>query len=416
MASQQLTEERPPPKDTGPPSRHPGPGPRHTPPPPGDTAPAPASASASVPRHIAPAPADAVPGDAVPGGSGPGDEGPGDGGLVPPWFTQTVFATLPRSDQRRCATAYLRALLTSPGRKTVRAMTNSTTDLQALQQFVNASPWDWQPPRQALGRLAAQRMNLRATVVELALVPKYGEQIVGVHRRPTPTGGSVNCQVALGTFLTERGRSLPVDWRLYLNRAWGEDEAHRRRARVPDTVRRRPLEDLALELLDHAPRPRPGRTRPVILDLRGNADTRRAAAGLLERGTDFLLSLGPGERSRANVLKPPARGPLVTLASPARLDLPGHGPGRFRLLAQWSPARDRPRQVWLTNLLDGSANDFLALLRLRNTAGEALTAISEDYGMADFTGRSFPGWNHHMTLVSAAYALDTLQLAEEDPP
>ncbi|MCX4987074.1 transposase [Streptomyces sp. NBC_00572] len=349
-------------------------------------------------------------------GQGHADTRHGDSDPVPAWFASAVFGNLPRSDQRRCATAYLRALLTSPGRKTVRAMANSTTDLQALQQFVNASPWDWRPARRALGRLAAERMNLRATVLDLALVPKYGEQIVGVHRRPTPTGGSVNCQVSLGMFLTERGRSLPVDWRLYLNRAWGEDKAHRQRARVPDGVRRRPLEELALELLDEAPEPRRGRTPPVILDLRGTGDTCRAAAGLLDRGADFLLSLGEAERRRANLLKPPVRGPLVTLASPARLALPGYGAGRFRLLTEWSPARDRPRQVWLTNILDGASNDFLALLRLRNTSGGALTAISEDYGMADFTGRSFPGWNHHMTLVSAAYAVDTLELGEEDVP
>ncbi|MFE3074343.1 transposase [Streptomyces sp. NPDC059247] len=335
---------------------------------------------------------------------------------VPAWFVDTVFASLPRSDQRRCATAYLRALLTSPGRKTVRAMTNCAADLQAFQQFVNHSPWHWQPSRRALGRLAAQRMNLRATVLELALVPKYGEQIVGVHRRPTPTGGSVNCQVSLGLFLTERGRSLPVDWRLYLNRAWGEDAEHRRRGRVPDEVRRHPVEELAFQLLDEAPQTPRGGTRPVILDLRGAGDTCRTAAGLLDRGADFLLSLGETERLRAHVLKPPVRAPLVTLASPARLDLRGYGTGRFRLLAEWSPARDRPRRVWLTNMLDGASSDFLALLRLRATTAEALTAVTDDYGMADFTGRSFPGWNHHMTLVSAAYAVDTLELGEDELP
>ncbi|MEU7296384.1 transposase [Streptomyces exfoliatus] len=343
------------------------------------------------------------------------DTGQGDAEPVPAWFVNTVFGNLPRSDQRRCAKSYLRALLTSPGRKTVRAMAGSTTDLQALQQFVNQSPWDWRPARRALTRLAAEWMNPRATVLELALVPKYGEQIVGVHRRPTPTGGSVNCQVALGMFLTEQDRSLPVDWQLYLNRAWGEDEQHRRRARIPADVRRRPLEDLALDLLDRAPEPRRGRTPPVILDLRGTGDTARAAAGLMERGTGFLLSLGAEEQRRANVLKPPVRGPLVTLASPARLDLRGAaGAGRFRLLAEWSPARDRPRKVWLTNLLDGASNDLLALLRLKGTSGAALKAVDEDYGMGDFTGRSYPGWHHHMTLVSAAYAVDTLELCEQD--
>jgi len=27
----------------------------------------------------------------------------------------------------------------------------------------------------------------------------------------------------------------------------------------------------------------------------------------------------------------------------------------------------------------------------------------QDFGLLDFEGRSFPGWYHHMALVSAAY-------------
>ncbi|GGY82941.1 hypothetical protein GCM10010363_74470 [Streptomyces omiyaensis] len=397
--AQQLTRERP---AAGTPTPAPAPVPALTPTAvtaTAVTAPAPAFAFAG---------ADAVRGDArLPGG---GDD------LVPAWFVDAVFGHLPRSDQRRCAGAYLRALLTSPGRKTVRAMADTTTDLQALQQFVNQSPWDWRPARRALARLATEWITPRATVLELALVPKYGERIVGVHRRPTSTGGSVNCQLALGMFLTERDRSLPVDWRLYLNRAWGEDEEHRRRARVPAGVGRRPLEQLALDLLDDAPAPWRSRTTPVVLDLRGTGSPLRAAAGLAARGTGFLLSLGAEEQRRAQVLKPPVRGPLVTLTSAARLDPPGGGAGRFRLLAEWSPARDRPRKVWLTNLTGAGSGDFLALLRLRAVSGEALKAVDEHYGMGDFTGRSYPGWHHHQTLVSAAYALSRLDPALRPSP
>ncbi|MGW0122077.1 IS701 family transposase [Streptomyces sp. NPDC003327] len=357
-------------------------------------------------------------------GAGPAADDP-----VPAWFVDAVFGHLARSDQRRCAAAYLRALLTSPGRKTVRAMADSTTDLQALQQFVNQSPWDWRPARRALARLATRWVNPRAAVVELAVIPKYGDRIVGVHRRPTRTGGSVNCQVALGTFLTGRDGSLPVDWRLYLNRAWGEDEEHRLRARVPAAVGRRPLEVLALDLLDGAADALGGSV-PVVCDLRGTGGTAEAAAGLVERGAGFLLSLGDAELRRVPVLRPPTRGPLVTLSTPTDAPLPAPagpahsapaapagpahsapaapaGPG-FRYLAEWSPARDRPRRVWLTNLLDGASSDFLALLRLKATSGEALRSVEEDFGMRDFTGRSYPGWHHHATLVSAAYALSRL--------
>ena len=29
--------------------------------------------------------------------------------------------------------------------------------------------------------------------------------------------------------------------------------------------------------------------------------------------------------------------------------------------------------------------------------------MADRYGLFDFEGRSFPGWHHHVTLVSAAY-------------
>ncbi|WP_051804235.1 transposase [Streptomyces griseus] len=357
----------------------------------------PAGAGSTAPEPAAPRPAPPEP------------DGPE--GVVPAWFMDAVFGSLAGAGQRRCARLYLEGLLGSCERKTVRSMTSCTSDLHAVQRFLNQSPWDWQPVREALSDVVEQWTEPKAFVVDLAVIPRYGDRIVGVHRRSDPAGGSVNCQIALGASCAGRDRTVPVDWYLYLNRAWGEDEEHRRRGRIPAGARQRPVEELALRLADKVS----GRGRtggvPVVLDLRGAGNTERAAAGLLERGTGFLLSLGAADRLRPGALRPPSRGPLVTVASPASLGLPGAGRRRFSFLVEWSPARDRPRKVWLTNLLDGTSDDFLALLRYRAASGTALAALREDYGMGDFTGRSFSGWHHHMTLLSAAYALSTLELA-----
>jgi hypothetical protein len=94
----------------------------------------------------------------------------------------------------------------------------------------------------------------------------------------------------------------------------------------------------------------------------------------------------------------------------ATVHLPAAPPGRpgngrpYRLLAEWSPSRRRLTRYWLTNVADRGADEVLPLLRLRAGVEGAMQDLSEEFGMLDFEGRSFPGWHHHMTLVSAAYA------------
>lgn len=332
---------------------------------------------------------------------------------LPQWFMDDIFGELSRPEQRRAAEAYVRALLRSPGRKTLRGMASSTAELHSLRQFVNQSPWDWMPARRALALQTREWLAPQATVIDLTMIQKHGDRIVGVHRRPLPAGGSANCQLALGVFLAAGEWSVPVHWKLYLNRAWGEDPEHRERARVPSDVRHRPLEHLVPQALDDISTSRSDRRLPVVVDLRGAGDPARTATALAARGTGFLLSAGTSIRIPADAIGRPAPGsPGISLSYPIRLGLPGPGTGRYRVLAEWSPARDRPRKLWLTNL-DRGPGELLALLRLGGRSRAVLDELADDYGLRDFSGRSYPGWHHHMTLVSAAYALSRLEPGQQ---
>ncbi|MFF9458943.1 transposase [Streptomyces flaveolus] len=64
-------------------------------------------------------------------------------------FVAQVFGSLPRRDQRRWGECYLRGLMLDSRRKSVQPMAEHLLDgnLQALQQFVNQSPWDPLPVR-----------------------------------------------------------------------------------------------------------------------------------------------------------------------------------------------------------------------------------------------------------------------------
>ncbi len=369
-------------------------------------------------------------------------------------FAETLFGHLTRADQRRWAHAYLEALLSTPGKKSVRrlaaAVSGSPTAGQSLQQFVNTSPWEWDPARQELTRWAEQREPARAWTLGRAVLPKRGEQSVGVQRSFVPASGrTLNCQLALGMFLSTAAGAVPVDWHLLLPSRWAEDEQLRQRARIPETVSHRPLWEHALGLVDTmAERSRFG-AAPVVADMSDYQEAGQLIRGLSRRKRDFVIAVPghlavaldgpvPLETRRGAAAAAPAhsaervlrsrsaRHPhtavvscadgrqrhvrivscLVRLPAP-RKEVVSSRP-EYRLFAEWHPGQQHLRRVWITNLVQWRMDELRSLAGLQAGAAAAVSSLGEDFGLCDFEGRSFPGWHHHMTLVSAAYAFEQL--------
>ncbi|PZG31812.1 hypothetical protein C1I98_29780 [Spongiactinospora gelatinilytica] len=351
-------------------------------------------------------------------------------------FIEEVFGYLPRSDQRRWARTYLRGLLNVPGKKSLQHMARAAaTGLNAshgLQQFINSSPWDWTPAREALGRSISEAMPVIAWAAGILSIPKRGEHSVGVHRRFVPHAGrTLNCQVAVGMFLSSEEQAVPVDWHLFLDPAWSGDEQRRRRARIPGHVSALPLCMHVLELADQMRARRPGPTPPLVADLRVGMDISRLADELSARGMDFVIEVRAAHpvlaaagslraAGRATVVRPTTvsevwrqdppqaaespRGPAIAARA---VRLPG-APQTYRLLTQWWRGDHRTRRYWITSILDQTAEAVLALDRHAARAEAVMKDLEKDFGVLDFAGRSFPGWHHHMTMVSAAYAYRTL--------
>ncbi|MEJ8645427.1 transposase [Streptomyces sp. MS1.HAVA.3] len=213
-------------------------------------------------------------------------------------FTERLFGHLPRADQRRWARVYLQGLLTTPGKKSVRrlaaSVTESPTASQSLQQFINASPWDWGPARAELLRWVEERHPVHAWTVGQVCFPKRGEHSVGVHRRFDPAAGRiVNCQAGLCLFLTLDGMSVPVDWRLVLPETWSADPALRRRARISPDVRHQSPESLVLELVDSVAVRTSSAHAPVVADLSRLGAAAALIGTLGRRGHDFLVAVPP---------------------------------------------------------------------------------------------------------------------------
>lgn len=370
-------------------------------------------------------------------------------------FSQRLFAELPRADQRRWAHAFLVSLLATPGKKSVRRLaatvSDSPTAALSLHQFINSSPWHWPSVRAELARWTTHRLNPQAYVIDHAVLRKRGPHSCGVHHRYVAAAGrSVTCQVGLAAFLATAEEAVPVDWRLLLPGPWGSDPGHRQRARIPEDVTASPTEHLVLDLADSLTRATRDRGLPVVADLPADLDTAAVVHGLGSRGRDFLLAV-PGTlpvtavttaADTAGGAVPPV--PAGSLCAPGQAGVTqisaaaagGHGlsgpvlsrlvrlPGAhgvpcahrpYRLLATSHAHDHRPPRWWLTSLTHARADRLLSLARLTARAQNSLRDLEAEFGLADFGGRSYPGWHRHMTMMSAAYAYSRLGDGRDTP-
>lgn len=360
-------------------------------------------------------------------------------------FAHDTFLSLPRSDQRRWAEVYLRGLLLGHGRKSVRRIAEEVLELpvaQSLQQFINQSPWDWAEVRARVAEQADDMLRPRAWVIADTIIPKRGDHSVGVERRFVPSEGrAINCQLGTGLFLASESASIPVDWRIQLTQRWTDDPLRRERAYIPPSVRAQQDWQYALDLVEEVGEWGVSRA-PVVGDLRHTSGAHRLMAGLAELGADFVfevpdtLEVVPGPHLAAVPAGyGPLRGPKLVRARdclrgadikhrqvltwapgadgkhratqavsvPVRLPSgPGHRGGPALHLVGTSRQGGRTR-LWLTNRTDLRAAEVVALGTMVERTAVDLQDLRAHYGLLDFEGRSYRGWHHHMTLVSAAY-------------
>ncbi|MEU6593428.1 transposase [Streptomyces sp. NPDC046881] len=370
-------------------------------------------------------------------------------------FVESVFNPLHRAEQRRWARVYLWGLIHTPGKKTPRRMAEAgllpAGAAHGLHQFINSSTWAWEPVRRALGRtVAAHRPAYAWTVADL-LIPKQGEHSVGVHRRlDQATGRIINCQRGVGLFLSTGTRCYPVDWSLVLDGAWDWDDLRRRRARIPEAETGRPVGAFVLGFAAGVTAAQPQLPKaPWVLNLTQRCDDASGVmAGLARRELDFVCEVDPGQivlvgRPAPRVItvgelmeEPHARQPHVLIrpweqggskavrvnvyTGTVRLSQRGaakDGVSRtYHVLEQPSADSGQPARYWITSLMGRGVEEVLALARSQAVARATVDTLGERFGVLDFEGRSFPGWHHHMTMVSAAYACQQLSGALDAVP
>jgi SRSO17 transposase len=381
-------------------------------------------------------------------------------------FADDVFASLPRADQRARGQCYLRGLILDGRRKSIEPMAERLGEVhyQALHHFVATSPWDWRPVRRRLAQVLVGALGPTAWVVDDTGFPKDGTCSVGVQRQYSGTlGKTANCQLGVSVDAVTERASCPLDWRLFVPQSWDEDAMAARRAacHLPRDVHHRPKWQLVLDMLDELagwelwP--------PVLLADSGYGEVGAFRAGLDARPVPYVVEVradtsaypeqvrptiaphkGRGRRPRPRYRDKPSS--LKELAMAAgqqalveliwRRGSKGLQRGRFLvvrvrpagvaprrqaraaggelpvrwLLAEWPVGKATPTKYWLASLPE--ATPLVELVRLARSRWR----VEQDYrelkgalGLDHFEGRGWPGWHHHVTLVSVAHGFLTLE-------
>ena len=375
----------------------------------------------------------------------------------------------PQAKPARWAGVYLQGLLLDGERKSIEPLARRVTlpeglsskdPEQALQQFVNQSPWDEQAVlRRYRARLAQAFASPEGIfVIDDTSFPKQGKHSVGVQRQYCGAlGKKANCQVAASVHYVAPGGHYPLDLRLYLPDSWLADPKRLDKAGVPP-AERRPLTkpQIALELLDRVRgEGLPGGAVVTDAGYGAAADFRDgvAARGLVYMAGvtgDFVVFTAPpawipprasgrGRPATRHRLAPDNPPPvaLSALAKQVRLrkvtwrqGSKGKLAARFAWLRVWpghgwqQGACASAGPVWLlleeqadgklkfafSNLPPGSScKKAVRLWKSRWPVEQGYQQLKEELGLDHFEGRSWRGFHHHVCLTFLAYGFLTLE-------
>lgn len=74
------------------------------------------------------------------------------------------------------------------------------------------------------------------------------------------------------------------------------------------------------------------------------------------------------------------------------------------MIAEWPPGEAEPTDYWLSDLPeDTPLKTLVRLAKIRWRIEHDYRELKTGLGLSHFEGRSFPGFHHHATLVSAAH-------------
>ena len=375
-------------------------------------------------------------------------------------FLVDLLEPVGRSERRHWGGVYVRSLLLNGERKSIEPLAQRLPEgnVQAMQQFIGQSPWDWNPVWERLAqRMTSELAPDPAGVGDDTGFPKQGTHSVGVERQYSGTLGKTgNCQVAVSVHHVGEQGNAPLGWRLYLPESWAKDAERRKEAGIPEELVFRKKWELALDIIDQIRDW--GLPDQVVLADAGYGDGTEFREELEKRGLAYAVGVTP----QVGVwLKPPKiivheakhRGRPPTEAryggqrpmlaqeaarqakgwkkvrwregskgwlesrfwaarvQPSHRYQDGRPPGKpIWLLVEWPESEEAPTKYYLCDLpAQYALRRLVRLVHCRWKIEQDYHQLKEELGLDPYEGRNWQGWHHHVTMVMLAHAFLTLE-------
>ena len=380
-------------------------------------------------------------------------------------YVESLVEVIGHADRAKPLSDYCVGLLMPGERKSVEPMAAIVSPArvsakhQSLLHLVGEAPWS---DEAVLGKVfelvlpfIERQGPIEAWIVDDTGIAKKGTHSVGVARQYCGRlGKQDNCQVAVTLSIANHTASLPIAYRLYLPETWANDQARRKKVRIPEEIAFKTKPQIALDQIRaaHAAGVAPG----VVLADAGYGVNGGFRAGVTALGVPYVV----GVQSTLTVW-PPGRGPLPAKPwsgrgrKPSCLNRdPEHQPvtvkelalslnkkawrsltwregsnaplaSRFAavrlrpasrdynqtkphavewLIVEWPNGEAEPTKYWLSTLPRHTPLQVLVdKAKLRWRIERDYEELKGELGLAHYEGRGWRGFHHHATLCIAAY-------------
>lgn len=367
-----------------------------------------------------------------------------------------------RSERRHWCGMYLSGLMLDGERKSIDPMASRLDggDTQAMSQFVNQSPWAFEPVQVKLRELLVHRFKPKAEdsflILDDTSFPKKGKHSVGVaHQYCGALGKQANCQTLVSWQFASPKIHFPLVAEAYLPESWTKDSRRMKRAGVPE--RRFAFREkwrLALEQLKAF---RHEVAHEGVLCDAGYGQSKDFLHALDKMNEPFIAQI-PSTMSFWPAEIPTESRPRRTLGRPKQSETVSDGRMKPKQAQKWMKVLESKPHVWRVIVLPlqtrkkaeiaavrvrevdnsywkrpGKAR-WLLIERLKTSNGiehkyylsswpeetavrklavaahvrwkieQGYQQLKEELGLDHFEGRSWMGFHHHVTLCFMAYA------------
>jgi SRSO17 transposase len=369
-------------------------------------------------------------------------------------YVEGLVSVIGHADRAGPLHDYVLGLVLPGERKSVEPMAAITApertaaQHQSLLHFVGAGGWSDEAMLGKVREMVLPKIEcygpVEAWIIDDTGLPKKGEHSVGVaHQYCGQLGKQANCQVAVTLSVANHHASLPVAYRLYLPKAWAEDDARRRKAKVPEDITFKTKPEIALDHIRWAHQIGiPGKM--ALMDCAYGNDS-RLRAGVTELGMAYVAYI----QAQTLVWKPcvrpglpPKRGrrdtPDTISVKELALSLKAKSwrtvkwregtnewlssrfarvrvqvaskheradkPAEEWLLIEWPDGEGEPTKYALSTLpADITFRDLVDAAKLRWRIERDYQELKQEVGLGHYEGRGWRGFHHHATLCIAAY-------------